>query len=69
MRRTEPLQGLSLTKFEDVHGRCYRGDLSQAEASETVRGMQTIVVILVALVRAIVPSLAHDTVRPASKSP
>ena len=34
MRRTEPLQGLRLMKFEDVYGRCYRGDLSQAEASE-----------------------------------
>ena len=33
MRRTEPLQGLRLMKFEDVYGRCYRGDLSQAEAS------------------------------------
>ena len=32
MRRTEQLQGLSLMKFEDVYGRCYRGDLSQAEA-------------------------------------
>ena len=36
MRRTEQLQGLRLMKFEDVYGRCYRGDLSQAEASETV---------------------------------
>ena len=34
MRRTEQLQGLRLMKFEDVYGRCYRGDLSQAEASE-----------------------------------
>ena len=34
MRRTERLQGLRLMKFEDVYGRCYRGDLSQAEASE-----------------------------------
>ena len=35
MRRTEQLQGLRLNlKFEDVYGRCYRGDLSQAEASE-----------------------------------
>ena len=34
MRRTEQLQGLRLMKFEDVCGRCYRGDLSQAEASE-----------------------------------
>ena len=31
MRRTEQLQGLRLMKFEDVYGRCYRGDLSQAE--------------------------------------
>ena len=23
-----------MMKFEDVYGRCYRGDLSQAEASE-----------------------------------
>ena len=36
MRRTEQLQGLRLMKFEDVYGRCYRGDLSQAEASETL---------------------------------
>ena len=28
MRRTEQLQGLRLMKFEDVYGRCYRGDLS-----------------------------------------
>ena len=34
MRRTEQLQGLRLMKFEGVYGRCYRGDLSQAEASE-----------------------------------
>ena len=34
MRRTEQLQGLRLMKFEDVYGRCYRGDLSQVEASE-----------------------------------
>ena len=34
MRRTEQLQGLRLMKFEDVYGRCYRGDLSQAAASE-----------------------------------
>ena len=34
IRRTEQLQGLRLMKFEDVYGRCYRGDLSQAEASE-----------------------------------
>ena len=34
MRRTEQLQGLRLMKFEDVYGRCYRGDLSQAEASD-----------------------------------
>ena len=34
MRRTEQLQGLRLMKFEDVYGRCYRGDLSHAEASE-----------------------------------
>ena len=34
MRRTEQLQGLRLMKFEDVYGRCYRGDLSRAEASE-----------------------------------
>ena len=34
MRRTEQLQGLRLMKFEDVYGCCYRGDLSQAEASE-----------------------------------
>ncbi len=34
MRRTERLQGLRLMKFEDVYGRCYRGDLSQLEASE-----------------------------------
>ena len=34
MRRTEQLQGLRLMKFEDVYGRCYRGDLSQIEASE-----------------------------------
>ena len=34
MRRTEQLQGLRLMKFEDVYGRCYRGVLSQAEASE-----------------------------------
>ena len=34
MRRTEQLQGLRLMKFEDVYGRCYRGDLSQAEALE-----------------------------------
>ena len=34
MRRTEQLQGLRLMKFEDVYGRCYRGDFSQAEASE-----------------------------------
>ena len=33
MRRTEQLQGLRLMKFEDVYGRCYRGDLSQAEPS------------------------------------
>ena len=32
--QTEQLQGLRLMKFEDVYGRCYRGDLSQAEASE-----------------------------------
>ena len=34
MRRTEQLQGLRLMKFEDLYGRCYRGDLSHAEASE-----------------------------------
>ena len=34
MRRTEQLQGLRLMKFEDVYGRCYRGDLSQAGTSE-----------------------------------
>ncbi len=34
MRRTEQLQGLRLMKFEDVYGRCYRGELSQVEASE-----------------------------------
>ena len=34
MRRTEQLQGLRLMKLEDVYGRCYRGDLSQAEVSE-----------------------------------
>ena len=34
MRRTEQLQGLRLMKFEDVYGRCYRGDLSQVEVSE-----------------------------------
>ncbi len=34
MRRTEQLQGLRLMKFEDVYGRCYRGELSQLEASE-----------------------------------
>ena len=36
MRRTEQLQGLRLMKFEDVYGRCYRGDLSQVEASEVL---------------------------------
>ena len=34
MRRTEQLQGLRVMKFEDIYGRCYRDDLSQAEASE-----------------------------------
>ena len=34
MRRTEQLQGLRLMKFEEVYGRSYRGELSQAEASE-----------------------------------
>ena len=34
MRRTERLQGLRLMKFDDIYGRCYRGDLSQVEASE-----------------------------------
>ena len=29
MRRTEQLQGLRLMKFEDVCGRCYRGDLTR----------------------------------------
>ena len=33
MRRTEPLQGLRLMKFEEVYGRGYRGELSQAEAA------------------------------------
>ena len=36
MRRTEPLQGLRLMKFEDVYGRSYRGELSQAEAAEVL---------------------------------
>ncbi len=34
MRRTERLQGLRLMKYEDVYGRTYRGELSQAEAGE-----------------------------------
>ncbi len=33
MRRTEQLQGQRLMKFEDVYGRCYRGELSQVGAS------------------------------------
>jgi len=36
MRRTEQLQGLRLMKFEEVYGRCYRGELSQLEASEVL---------------------------------
>ena len=36
MRRTEQLQGLRLMKFEDVYGRSYRGELSQAEAAEVL---------------------------------
>ncbi len=34
MRRTEQLQGLRLMKFEDVYGRWYGNELSQAEAAE-----------------------------------
>jgi len=34
MRRTEQLQGLRLMKFEDVYGRWYGDELSQAEAAE-----------------------------------
>ncbi len=33
MRRTVPLQGLRLMKFEEVYGRSFRGELSQPEAS------------------------------------
>jgi hypothetical protein len=36
MRRTEQLQGLRLMKIEDVYGRSYRGELSQAEAAEVL---------------------------------
>ncbi len=36
MRRTEQLQGLRMMKFEDVYGRTYRGELSQAEAGEVL---------------------------------
>ena len=36
MRRPEQLQGLRLMKFEDVYGRSYRGELSQAEAAEVL---------------------------------
>ncbi len=36
MRRTERLQGPSLMKFEEVYGRCYRGELSQMEAAEVL---------------------------------
>ena len=36
MRRTEQLQGLMLMRFEDVYGRSYRGELSQAEAAEVL---------------------------------
>ena len=36
MRRTEQVQGLRLMKFEDVYGRTYRGELSQAEAAEVL---------------------------------
>lgn len=36
MRWTEQLQGLRLMKFEDVYGRSYRGELSQAEAAEVL---------------------------------
>ncbi len=36
MRRTEWLQGLRLMKFEEVYGRCYRGELSQMEAAEVL---------------------------------
>ena len=38
MRLTVQLQGLRLMKFEDVYGRCYRGDLSQVEAPEILGG-------------------------------
>ena len=34
MRRTARLQGLRLMKSEDIYARCYRGDLSQVEASK-----------------------------------
>ncbi len=34
MRRTEQLQGLRLMKFEDVYGRWYGDELSQADAAE-----------------------------------
>ncbi len=34
MGRTEQLQGLRLMKFEDVYGRWYGDELSQAEAAE-----------------------------------
>ena len=36
MRRTEQAQGLRLMKFEEIHGRTVRGELSQAEAAEVL---------------------------------
>ncbi len=36
MRQMEQLQGLRLTKFEDVYLRTYRGDLSQLETGEVL---------------------------------
>ena len=40
MRRTKQLQGLRLMKFEDVHGRCLRGDLNQGEAAEILNVLE-----------------------------